>query len=251
MNSPPIDNPVDKSPDRIRRMFGAIAPRYDLINHILTFGIDHWWRTFTARKLLHHQTPEGNVLDICCGTGELSLAFGKRQQTLKTERTNFGIDFSPEMIEIARKKTQHRPSFHFSVGDALELPFEDNQFAVVAVAFGLRNLYDHQQGLTEMVRVCKPGGTIAVLDFSMPTLPVLRSLYRIYFLTFLPKLGEWFGKNQDQAYRYLPESVLQFDSPVQLANQLTQLGVEEVQRQPMTFGIVTLVWGKKTESRHF
>ena len=242
MTSPP----VEKSPERIRRMFGAIAPRYDLINHILTFGIDLWWRKSTARKLLHAQTVCGDVLDVCCGTGDLTLDLWKRQQKLGKGRTFYGIDFSPEMLEVARRKGKCRPEFQFSIGDALELPFEHDRFAVVAVAFGLRNVYDPQRGLSEMVRVCMPGGTVAVLDFSMPTLPILRCLYRFYFRTLLPKLGEWFGKNQEQAYRYLPESVLQFDSPVQLADRLVRLGVSDVQIQPMTFGIVSLVWGRKT-----
>ena len=169
---------------------------------------------------------------------------------MRCERTNDGIDFTPEMIDIAQKKALlfpscgRQPTLHFSVGDALSLPFEDDQFAVVAVAFGLRNLCDHQQGLAEMVRVCKPGGTVAVLDFSMPTLPILRQCYRFYFRILLPRLGQWFAKNPDQAYRYLPESVLQFDQPEQLAERLTQLGITNVQMKPMTFGIVTLVWGQ-------
>ena len=241
--------PVDKSPQRIRRMFGAIAHRYDLINHILTLGIDSSWRNRTARQLIHKQTIDGDVLDICCGTGELSLAFVKQQQKIGSGQTNYGIDFTPEMIDIAQKKILSLPSGSrqpaFSVGDALELPFEDDRFAIVAVAFGLRNLCDHQRGLVEMVRVCKPGGTVAVLDFSIPTLPILRQCYRFYFRTLLPRLGQWFAKNPDQAYRYLPESVLQFDQPAQLAEHLTQLGVADVQMKPMTFGIVTLVWGRK------
>jgi demethylmenaquinone methyltransferase/2-methoxy-6-polyprenyl-1,4-benzoquinol methylase len=240
--------PVDKSPERIRRMFGAIAPRYDLINHLLTFGIDLWWRKSTAQRLMQRQTIEGDVLDVCCGTGDLALAFWKRQQKIGTERTVFGIDFSPEMIEIARRKTKGYAGFQFSVGDALELPFENDRFAVVAVAFGLRNVGDTRRGLSEMVRVCKPGGTVAVLEFSMPTLPILSHVYRFYFRTLLPKLGEWFGRNQDQAYQYLPESVLQFDSPMQLAERLMQLGIVDVQIRTMTFGIVSLVWGRKTEN---
>ena len=226
-------------------MFGAVAHRYDLINNLLTLGIDRSWRRLTARQLIHSQTIDGDVLDVCCGTGELSLAFVKQQQKSSVERTTYGIDFTPEMIEIAQKKGKNRPNLHFSVGDALSLPFENDHFAIVAVAFGLRNLCDHQQGLAEMVRVCKPGGTVAVLDFSMPTLPILRHCYRFYFGTVLPRLGQWFAKNQDRAYNYLPESVLQFDKPEQLAERLTQLGVTDVQMKPITFGIATLVWGWK------
>ena len=242
--------PVDKSPERIRRMFGSIAHRYDLINNVLTLGIDRLWRKRTARQLIHSQTIEGDVLDVCCGTGELSLAFVKQQKN-SAERAYYGIDFTPEMIDVAQKKAKRcrLPSSSqqpiFSVGDALSLPFEDDRFAVVAVAFGLRNLCDAQQGLAEMIRTCKEGGTIAVLDFSMPTLPIVRQCYRFYFRTLLPRLGQWCAKNPDQAYGYLPESVLQFDQPAQLAERLTQFGITNVQMKPMTFGIVTLIWGEK------
>jgi demethylmenaquinone methyltransferase/2-methoxy-6-polyprenyl-1,4-benzoquinol methylase len=241
MDSPP----VDKSPERIRRMFDAVAPRYDLTNRLLSFGIDPSWRRFAARRLLHEQTIEGDILDVCCGTGDLSLAFATQQQRIKTERMNYGIDFSPEMIEIAQRKAQRYSSLRLSVGDALDLPFEDNRFALVAVAFGLRNVHDTQRGLVEMVRVCKPGGTIAVLDFSMPTLPVLRHIYQFYFCVLLPRLGNLIAKDHYQGYTYLMESVMQFDRPAQLVERLTQLGVVDVCMQPMTFGIVTLTWGVK------
>ena len=244
-----VSPPMDKSPERIRRMFGSIAHRYDLINNVLTLGIDRSWRTRTARQLIQEQTLEGDVLDVCCGTGVLTLAFVKQQHKIGSDRENFGIDFTPEMIDVALRKGKRHPRLQFSVGDALSLPFEDDRFAVVAVAFGLRNLCDAQQGLVEMVRVCKPGGTVAILDFSMPTLPVMRQCYRFYFLTLLPRLGQWFAKNPDQAYHYLPASVLQFDQPAQLAERLTQLGVADVQMMPMTFGIATLVWGKKSKTR--
>ena len=238
-------SPVDKSPERIRRMFDAVAPRYDLINHILSFGIDHSWRRFTARQLIHNKIIEGDILDVCCGTGDLSFAFFKQQQKSKIERTNYGIDFSSEMIEIAMKKAEHYPTFNFSVGDTLNLPFEDNRFALVAVAFGLRNVHDTHRGLAEMVRVCKPEGIVAVLDFSMPTLPILRHCYRFYFSVILPRLGGWIANSQDRAYNYLTESVLQFDQPAKLSEHLRQLGIADIQATPLTFGIVTLIWGRK------
>jgi len=245
--SSPFSPPVDKSPERIRRMFDGIAPRYDFLNRLLSFGIDRSWRKRTAQKLI--PSLEGDVLDVCCGTGDLSLAFLKQQQQCNIEQTNYGIDFSPAMLEIARKKAQCYSTLHLSVADALDLPFEENRFALVAVAFGLRNVHDPQRGLAEMVRVCKPGGTVAILDFSMPTLPILRHCYFFYFRMVLPRLGQWIGKNRDRAYNYLTESVLQFDPPKQLAERLQQLGISDIQMKPMTYGIVTLVWGRKLAVR--
>ena len=241
MDSPP----VDKSPERVRQMFDAVAPRYDRVNHVLSFGIDRSWRTTTARKLIHNQTIAGDILDVCCGTGDLSLALLKQQRQGNHERTNYGIDFSPNMIDIAQRKATHCPSLRFSVGDALDLPFEEDRFAVVAVAFGLRNVLEPQRGLAEMVRVCKPNGIVAVLDFSMPTLPVLRHVYLFYFCVLLPRWGRWIARDSNRAYDYLTESVLQFDRPAQLAERLTQLGIVDVQRKSMTFGIATLTWGRK------
>jgi len=214
-----------------------------MINHILSLGMDRSWRKRTARLLIRHQTLEGDVLDVCCGTGSLSFAFLKRQQQCKVERTNYGIDFSPEMLDIAQKKAQRHPTLHFSLGDALDLPFEADRFALVAIAFGLRNVHKIHRGLTEIIRVCKPGGTVAILDFSMPTLPILRHCYQFYFRVVLPRFGRWMAKSR--AYRYLAESVLQFDRPEQLAERLRQLGISNVRVKPMTFGIVTLVWGQK------
>ena len=238
---------VDKSPERIRRMFDTIASRYDWINHILSLGIHHSWRKQTARQLFRRHLPEGDILDVCCGTGDLALAFMEQMRKLKIERAIYGIDFSPAMIGIAQKKAKKCSPLHLSVGDALDLPFENDQFTAVAIAFGLRNVCDTQKGLAEMVRVCKPDGTVAVLDFSMPTLPVLRSCYQFYFRTVLPRIGQWITRNQDQAYHYFTESVFQFDRPDQLAERLTQLGITDIQTKPMTLGIVTLVWGRKSE----
>ena len=237
--------PVDKSPERIRRMFDAIAPRYDLINHVLSFGIDLAWRKCAAQELIHSQTIEGDILDVCCGTGDLSLAFVKQQQQYKIARTNYGIDFSSEMVALAHRKARRYRTLHLSVGDALALPFEENRFALVAAAFGLRNVHDTQKGLAEMVRTCKPDGTVAILDFSMPTLPIFRHVYQFYFCLLLPRLGHWIAKDHHRAYDYFKESVQQFDYPEQLVERMKQLGIIDVQMKPLTFGIATLTWGRK------
>jgi demethylmenaquinone methyltransferase/2-methoxy-6-polyprenyl-1,4-benzoquinol methylase len=237
---------MDKSPQRIERLFDSIAPWYDFLNHFLSLGIDLSWRRFTARRLINSGTVSGDVLDVCCGTGDLTFALREQYgRVLNGERSFYGIDFSEEMISRAKQKAVRRSTIpSFSKGDALHLPFEDNRFAVVANAFGLRNVSDTQAGLAEMVRVCKPGGTVGVLDFSMPTLPILRQLYRFYFTLVLPRLGNWFAKNNDAAYRYLPESVLAFDSPQQLAGRMKKLGLEDIHIKPLTFGIAALVYGK-------
>jgi demethylmenaquinone methyltransferase/2-methoxy-6-polyprenyl-1,4-benzoquinol methylase len=249
---------LDKSPEKIRRMFDSIAPWYDFLNHFFSFGIDQYWRRFTAKQLFNETTPEGAVLDVCCGTGDLTLAFLRRinrqqtqSQTKKTteRRSIFCIDFSPEMIAVGKRKLNGNDSVCFSVGDALSLPFDNDSFAVAATAFGLRNVNDIERSLSEMVRVCKPGGMVAVLEFSMPTLPVLSALYRFYFRSILPRIGQLLARNRDNAYHYLPESVLTFDEPAQLVQRLQSLGVANLQTQPLTFGIVTLTWGVKEQKR--
>jgi demethylmenaquinone methyltransferase/2-methoxy-6-polyprenyl-1,4-benzoquinol methylase len=251
---------MDKSPQKIQRMFDSIAPRYDFLNHFLSFGMDYYWRSFAVRQVLNTGTPDGDILDVCCGTGDLTFALYKRCPA----RRYYGIDFSEAMIVQAKRKTvRYIPASDnivsdggaasFATGDALHLPFEENRFAAVTNAFGLRNVSDTQGGLAEMVRVCKAGGTVAILDFSMPAMPVLRQLYRFYFTAVLPRIGERFVRNSAggntqigaAAYRYLPESVSAFDSPQRIAERMRQLGADDIRIRPLTFGIAALVWGKK------
>jgi demethylmenaquinone methyltransferase/2-methoxy-6-polyprenyl-1,4-benzoquinol methylase len=240
------DKPLpDKSPEKIRRMFDSIAARYDFLNHFFSLGIDRRWRQTAVKRLLNETIPEGAVLDVCCGTGDLTLEFLKQIKN----RECYGVDFSPEMICIGQRKIKTYQNrgipVQLAVGDALNLPFESNRFAVVAVAFGLRNVGDTGQGLNEMIRVCKPDGTVAVLEFSMPTLPIFSTVYRFYFRSILPRIGQFLARNQDNAYCYLPESVLTFDEPTELVRRLQHLGVSDIQMLPMTFGIATLIWGRK------
>lgn len=253
---------LEKSPNRIRRMFDAIAPWYDFLNRFFSLGIDRRWRRKTADRLIDAETVAGPILDICCGTGDLSIALWKKCQAHAKNnepgavplvhaipREIYGIDFSPEMLEIAKKKRKklriEEKEIHFSIGDALSIPFESERFSVVTVAFGLRNVGETDRCLSEMVRVCRPGGRVAVLEFSMPTLPILGGLYRFYFRSVLPRIGRWLTKNPDDAYSYLPESVLAFDDPASLRGRMERLGLIDVQTTPMTFGIATLLVGRR------
>ena len=234
---------VDKSPEKIRRMFGSIAPWYDFLNRLLSLRLDvSWRRRCTDRLLAAATTVDGPILDVCTGTADLALTLWKRQR----ERKVFGIDFSPEMIDIGKKKARNT-DIELSVGDALNLPFADESFAAVCVAFGLRNVGDTDRGLAEMVRVCKPDGVVAVLEFSMPTLPIFSGLYRFYFRKVLPRIGQWLTKNREDAYIYLPESVLQFDDPQHLAEHLRAAGLADVEVRSLTFGTVTLQIGRRAE----
>ncbi|MEW4490699.1 bifunctional demethylmenaquinone methyltransferase/2-methoxy-6-polyprenyl-1,4-benzoquinol methylase UbiE [Thalassoglobus sp. JC818] len=238
---------VDKSGERVQRMFGQIADRYDLMNHLLSGGIDIYWRSYTVRKVPIQGTSP--VLDVCTGTGDLAIAFWKAggKQVPVT-----GTDFTPRMLELAREKTAHlkradedNSEINFIEADTQSLPFPDDQFQIVSVAFGLRNVADTRNGLKEMIRVCEPGGRVAILEFSNPTLPGLAGMYRWYFRNVLPRLGQLFASNSEQAYDYLPASVSEFPSGQALAEIMTECGLKDVSFTPLTFGIATLYIGHK------
>jgi demethylmenaquinone methyltransferase/2-methoxy-6-polyprenyl-1,4-benzoquinol methylase len=235
---------VDKSGDRVRRMFAEIAPRYDLLNHVLSLNIDRYWRWRTLRIL--QLKPNEPVLDVCTGTGDLAL-LASRKLGAGTEVV--GTDFCPEMLEIARVKQAKHASEHeklrFIEADTMQLPFTDNEFQAVTVAFGLRNVSDTDAGLSEMMRVVRPGGQVAILEFSKPTWPILKQGYEFYFRYVLPRIGNSVARNSSDAYRYLPESVVEFPSGKQLADRLTAAGLREVRWIPMTLGVVTLYLGRK------
>lgn len=230
-------------------MFGGIAHRYDFLNHFLSLGIDIRWRNKTVRAIkLQGDAP---LLDVCTGTGDLAIAFWQhaRQQIAVT-----GADFTPEMLELARakaaslKRTENAAPLQFVEADTLHLPFEDNRFQVVSVAFGLRNVSDTIGGLKEMVRVCKPGGTVAILEFSMAKSRVIGGLYRAYFHHLLPRVGQWFSKSNDSAYSYLPQSVAEFPDGKKLTALMGTCGLVDTSFQPLTFGIATLYLGQKPAS---
>ena len=234
---------VDKSSQRVRRMFGEIAPSYDRMNHLLSLNVDRYWRWRTVR-ILRPEGPEP-ILDICTGTGDLALAF-YRFTGGKTPIV--AADFCPEMLAIGEEKKRRRgigEMLTFQEADAENLPFEDNHFQVVSVAFGLRNVASTDRGLAEMTRVCKPGGKVGVLEFSQPAWQPFKALYGWYFRHILPRIGQFLARNQSQAYSYLPESVGQFPSGEALAERMRAAGLSNVKYYPLTLGIATLYVGVK------
>jgi len=236
--------PLDKSTDRIRGMFGVIAGRYDLLNRVLSLGIDRSWRRKTVR--LVPPVDDAPILDVCTGTADLALAYWRVSQR-KTPVV--GTDFCLPMLEIGRRKCRRagaEQQITLLEADTLRLPFPDGMFQIVCVAFGLRNVSDTDAGLREMARVCRPGGHVAVLEFSSPTVRPLGALYGWYFRNVLPRIGQALARNTQAAYNYLPQSVGQFPQGEALAERMRAAGLVEVWFRPLTFGVATLYVGEKT-----
>ena len=216
-------------------MFASIAHRYDLLNRLLSGTIDQRWRRFTRETLASRLPDDPMILDLCTGTGDLAL------ETVRLGKT-VGCDFCRPMLERGLAKAQKRTlpnSIWFVEGDALWLPFSDETFDAVSIAFGLRNLEDPKAGLVEMFRVLRPAGKLAILEFSIPSVPVFRQLYLFYFTKILPWLGRLIS-GQSGPYSYLPASVGQFAQPAELAASLRQIGFDSVEGFPLTGGIATL-----------
>jgi demethylmenaquinone methyltransferase/2-methoxy-6-polyprenyl-1,4-benzoquinol methylase len=234
---------VDKRETRIRQMFGSIAPSYDLLNHLLSLNVDHYWRWRTTRLVPPRET--GPILDLCTGTGDLALAYDRRAQG---RLPIVGADFCHPMLAIAANKARRRRAsdrLRFLEADAQRLPFADASFQLSAVAFGLRNVTDTDRGLAEMVRVTRPGGQVAVLEFSRPRHWLFGRLYRFYFRRVLPLVGQLVSRSKDNAYGYLPASVLEFPDGEALAQRLRGHGLRDVRWYPLTFGIATLYVGTR------
>jgi demethylmenaquinone methyltransferase/2-methoxy-6-polyprenyl-1,4-benzoquinol methylase len=241
--SPPQS--IDKSDRRVRRMFGQIAGRYDFLNHLLSLGIDRYWRWWTVRLV----PPRGNqpILDVCTGTGDLAFAYAKAAEGRVPV---IAADFCQEMLEIGIQKTRNHAqgnTVRFIEADTQSLPLPDNYCQIVSVAFGLRNVADTDRGLAEMTRVCAPSGRVAVLEFSMPRHQPFRAIYGWYFRNILPRIGQLLARNSHDAYHYLPATVSQFPEREALAARMEAAGLENVRFHPLTFGVATLYVGRKPE----
>ena len=229
---------------KVREMFTQIAPRYDLLNHLLSLQLDRLWRTRTAR-LLHSilERPDAVVLDLCCGTGDLAFALARAGKARIV-----GADFAHSMLVRAREKSAAlAPSpnqgsaspMTFLEADALRLPFAGDSFDLVTTAFGFRNLANYEAGLREIQRVLKPGGTIAILEFTEPPDGLLGDFYRWYFCKVLPRIGGLISGDRS-AYTYLPKSVARFFRPPELAALMNAVGYRSVDFRTWTLRTVAL-----------
>jgi demethylmenaquinone methyltransferase/2-methoxy-6-polyprenyl-1,4-benzoquinol methylase len=222
-------------------MFAGIAERYDFLNHFLSANTDVRWRRLVARKLRPGLEGAGKrVLDVACGTGDLSLAIA-----FETGAQVVGTDFCRPMLEIAARKVATGAGLiPFVEGDALRLPFASDSFDAVSIAFGLRNLSSVEGGLKELRRVLKPTGRAAILEFSKPVVPGFRALFQFYFTRVLPRIGGLVSGSRG-AYEYLPDSVSRFPDQKRLAEMMREVGFTEVEYQNLTGGIAALHLGTR------
>ena len=222
----------------VRRMFSLIAPRYDLLNHLLSLNIDRRWRRSAVDELRWEGQPDGRYLDNCAGTLDLSHELARRPGF---RGLVVGSDFAYPMLAGGEEKRRNLP-IRPVCADALRLPYADASFDGATVGFGVRNLAGLDEGLVEMARVLKPGSRLIVLEFSTPTWQPFRALYFFYFLHILPLIGRLISKH-GSAYDYLPESVLRFPEPAELAKRMEAAGFRSVGWRRLTGGIVALHHG--------
>ena len=229
----------------VTEMFDDISSQYDHLNHLLSFGIDRSWRRKTSKRIA--QQHPSTILDVATGTADLAIR-------LAIDNPNAiitGIDLSEKMLEIGNQKIQQKKlvsRIHLEMADAAALPFDDNSFDAVMVAFGVRNFSDREKGLREMVRVCRHQGLITILEFSHPTNKLVKAPYRWYSRQWIPRVGRKVSKHPS-AYSYLPSSVETFQSSVEFVNLLAKVGLNDIQTQAFTGGIATLYCGSVSKNR--
>lgn len=225
----------------VHAVFESIAPKYDLMNDLLSFRRHKAWRSFTMRKM--NVKPGATAVDLCCGTCDWTIALARASGTGKM----IGLDFSRNMLDVGQQKVD-RESLDNQIslvqGNAMELPFEDNRFDYATIGFGLRNVPDLVQVLKEMQRVVKPGGQVVCLELSKPVWQPFKSIYYFYFERILPNLGKLFAKRYEQ-YKWLPESLKAFPDQNQLADVYREIGLRDVRAYPLTGGIAALHIGTK------
>lgn len=226
---------TDKSPHRIAGMFDAIAGRYDFLNHVLSSGIDYTWRRRAIKSLA--LTGTERVLDLCTGTGDLAIAACTASPSAARVT---GLDFSHEMLRVAHSKVRRRAAAVALVrGDATRIPAASQSFDAVTIAFGIRNVERPEVACREMHRVMRPRGRLAILEFAVPTVPILRSMYLAYFRHVLPRIGAAIS-GHPAAYAYLPASVNVFPTPDRFVTILRQSGFVDIAAVPLTAGTVFL-----------
>jgi demethylmenaquinone methyltransferase / 2-methoxy-6-polyprenyl-1,4-benzoquinol methylase len=239
--APPGARDEAAAADAVREMFTSIAPRYDLLNHVLSMNVDRVWWNRTARVFSEVlRRPDAEVLDLCCGTGDMAFALYRRLNGAPTKIT--GADFSHAMLVRAGQKSGDR-KIRWVEADALNMPFATGQFQLVTSAFGFRNLANYDRGLAEIYRVLAPSGEVGILDFGEPK-GLLGKLYRVYFRRVLPAIGTLISGVRGP-YAYLPASVLRFPSPDEMLERMRAAGFRDVSWTPYTFGIAGLYRGKK------
>jgi len=220
---------IATEPTRVRQMFGAIARRYDLANHTLSCGIDFYWRRCAANTVAGWRP--GEIVDLATGTGDLALALQKKLPDAKVT----GVDFLPEMLELAQKKGVHKTV----LADAMKLPFPDASFDCATIAFGLRNMENWRGALAEISRVLRRNGHVLVLEFSLPTISIVRTIYRFYLHRCLPFLGS-FLTGKKSAYDYLGDSIEEFPSGHAMIDLIEASGFGQASFQPLSYGIATI-----------
>ena len=234
------------SDKRIQNLFAAVASHYDFLNSLLSLRRDRSWRRETVK--VSGIDLRSKVLDVCTGTGELALAYADK---IGAEGFVIASDFCFEMLVIGNQKLQQpvgavsNRTTRFLSADTLILPFSDDTFDVVSVGFGIRNVSDLEMGIREMTRVAAPGGRVVILEFTQPVNPLFRSLYYFYFTKILPFVGNFISGSKDDAYGYLPRSVMKFPNCDALKAVMEQCGLTDVRFYRKTFGIVSIHVGKK------
>ncbi len=227
--------------EKIQQMFGAIAPRYDFLNRLLSFGIDRRWRTKAVRLLKYNEGSR--ILDVATGTGDVALEIALcTPASVKIT----GADFCKEMVDLGVVKVGGSPyadRIDLIVAPCEDLPFADDTFDSVTIAFGIRNVVDRKLGLAEMWRVLRPGGRMIILEFSTPRSHLFRQLYYFYFRRLLPVVGGLFSRYN--AYKYLPDSVLEFPSQEEFSRMIGEAGFHNIHLHELTFGIATIYAGEK------